>query len=330
LRALEEAPHRFDLFAALRQLECLHPGSPRIGEASRPAEEPVRIGQVPSLAFAPATVAEFKSGTAERPSYLATYYFGVFGPNGPLPLHLSEYAHGRELNNHDASFRRFADIFHHRLASLFYRAWADAQPAVSLDRPEPRFDLYIGSLVGRGGPELRGRDSVADDAKLGRAGRFALAVRPPQGLIGILEDYFGLPFTLLEQVGEWLPLERKHRLALGERNDASALGSGTMLGKSVWSCQHAFRLICGPLSFSDFAALLPGEPRLTHARDLVRNYSGDELKWTLNLVLLAAEVPKLELGRAGKLGWSTWLGTRASAAPANEVVIDPDFLAARA
>src|SRR5262249_55944074 len=154
--------------------------------------------------------------SADRPSYLATYYFGLFGPNGPLPLHLTEYAHSRELNYRDSSFRRFADLFHHRLTSLFYRAWADAQPVVSFDRSEPRFDLYVGRLLGIGMPEMRDRDKVADHAKLGRAGRFSLAARPPEGLIAILADYFGFRFALREMVGEWLRLARADRLELGE------------------------------------------------------------------------------------------------------------------
>src|SRR5262249_5759495 len=158
------------------------------------------------------------------------YYFGLFGPNGPLPLHLTEYAHSRELNYRDAAFRRFADIFHHRLASLFYRAWADAQPVVSFDRPGPRFDVYVGSLVGLVMPEMQGRDSPADHATLGGAGRFSLATRPPEGLIGILADYFGLRFAARELVGEWLELAKADRLELGERKPATLLGFGSVLG----------------------------------------------------------------------------------------------------
>src|SRR5690606_24274645 len=87
LGALGEAPHRFGFFAALRQLECLYADKPRIGRAARPGDEPVRLGQSPSLSFAPASIAEFRPGGAETPSYVGVYFFGLFGPNGPLPLH---------------------------------------------------------------------------------------------------------------------------------------------------------------------------------------------------------------------------------------------------
>jgi len=326
LRALEEAPYRFGLFAALRRLECLYADKPRVGEAARPVDEPVRLGQEPSLSFAPSTVASFEPGAPGKPGYLSTYFFGLFGPNGPLPLHLTEYAHSRELNYDDASFRRFADIFHHRLLSLFYRAWAESQPVVSLDRASPRrYDVYVGSLLGIGAPELRGGDTVPDDAKLALAGRFALATRPAEGLVGILEEFLGLRFAVRELVGEWLPLATTHRLVLGGEEETATLGSSSVLGGSVFSCQHCFQLVCGPLRFADFERLLPGRSSLARLRDLVRNYLGDEFRWTVNLVLRHDDVPRSTLGVAGRLGWTTWLGRRASGEDAGDVVIDPFF-----
>ena len=48
--------------------------------------------------------------------------FGLFGPNGPLPVHMTEYARERIYHHQDTSLSAFADLFHHRLALLFYRA----------------------------------------------------------------------------------------------------------------------------------------------------------------------------------------------------------------
>jgi hypothetical protein len=77
--------------------------------------------------------------------------FGLFGPNGPLPLHMTAFARERRLHKGDHTFQAFADLFHHRLLLLFYRAWAQAQPTASLDRPrDDRFAGYVGSLIGVG------------------------------------------------------------------------------------------------------------------------------------------------------------------------------------
>ena len=106
----EAEPFRFSFYRALRHLECLHSDRPRLGEAMRASEEPVRLGQEPSLGFAPSNLASFSKGANGKPSRLAVRFLGLFGPNGPLPLHLTEYAYDREHNFGDRTFRCFADV----------------------------------------------------------------------------------------------------------------------------------------------------------------------------------------------------------------------------
>lgn len=178
-QSLREKPWKFDFFQAVRRLECADSRKPRVGKALKATEEPVRLAQEPSLAFAPSTVAAFKSADAQSPARLSVFFLGLFGPHGPLPLHLTEYARDRIRNRGDATFSRFVDIFHHRMLSLFYRAWANAQPAVQFDRPdEDRYATYIGALFGLGMDSFRNRDAFPDLAKLHYAGRFAIPGRP--------------------------------------------------------------------------------------------------------------------------------------------------------
>ena len=82
-----------------------------------------------------AALASFESRKGAPPR-LQVRLFGLFGPNGPLPLHLTEYARERLRLAGDPTFARFCDIFHHRFLALFYRAWAQAQPHVNRDRPK--------------------------------------------------------------------------------------------------------------------------------------------------------------------------------------------------
>jgi type VI secretion system protein ImpH len=88
-RALAESPYRYDFYQTLRRLECLYDGKPRWGEALRPVDEPVRLGQDPDLSFAPAPLASFEADGGKTPR-LQVRLFGLFGPNGPLPLHITE------------------------------------------------------------------------------------------------------------------------------------------------------------------------------------------------------------------------------------------------
>jgi type VI secretion system protein ImpH len=69
LAALAEAPYRYDFYQTLRRLECLYDTRPRWGQALRPVDEPVRLGQDPDLSFAPAPLAAFggqSGGTTSR------------------------------------------------------------------------------------------------------------------------------------------------------------------------------------------------------------------------------------------------------------------------
>ena len=135
LRPLAAAPERFDLFAALRLLESAYPNHPRLGEARRARDEPVRLNQPPHLHFPPAQIAGFRAGQGAASAVLTTYGFGLFGPQGPLPLHVTAEALSRLRHRHDPALAAFCDLFHHRLATLYYRAWANARPSVEHDRP---------------------------------------------------------------------------------------------------------------------------------------------------------------------------------------------------
>ncbi len=328
LQALAERPHEFDFFTVLRYIECLYPDKPRLGEGARPIDDPIRLVQEPSLAFATSTLASFRPAPSEgEPHRLSQYFFGLFGPHGPLPVHLTEYAKDRDHNEKDPTFRRFADIFHHRMLLLFYRAWANAGPETSLDRPTAsRFDAYVGSMFGVGSADLRNRDAVPDSAKFHLAGLLAMKTRPATALVAILNVFMQLQFRVREFVGGWMHLPAGDWSKLGSRVGASTLGGDVVLGSNVWTCQNRFRLICGPLPYASFQRLLPRRKSLAKLRDLVRNYLGDEFDWDLNLVLFAKDVPELKLGKSGELGWTTWLGKRRSESDAADVIVNPNTL----
>lgn len=321
---LQREPYHFDFFQALRRLECAYPDKPRFGQALRTTDGPIRLAQQLSLAFAPATLAAFDAGKDGQPARLEVNFFGLLGPNGPLPLHITEYARDRLRNAKDPTFARFLDIFHHRLLELFYRAWGNAQPTVSFDRPElDRFATYTGALFGLGMPMLRRRDAIPDFTKLHYAGRLACQTRHAEGLQAILADFFKLPIAIEQFVGHWLALPKDAQCRLGDSPNTGTLGMTVVIGSRVWDRQHKFRITCGPLLFADYQRLLPGGTSLTRLLALVRNYIGDELIWDLNLILKQAEVPPLQLGAAGRLGWTTWLTSRPKAEDAADLTLEP-------
>ncbi len=321
--ALRREPYAFHFFQALRRLECLYRDQPRLGKSTRLVDDPVRLAQEPSLAFAPATLAAFDPRSEGRPPRLSEYFLGLFGPNGPLPLHLTEYARDRWRNHDDRTFAWFADIFHHRMLSLFYRAWADTQPTVSYDRPETdRFNVYIGAQFGLGMPSLWNRDAVPDLAKFHYAGRLVCQTRNAEGLQAILADFFKISVLIEMFVGHWLPLSEASRCRLGETPATGLLGMTAVIGERVWDCQYRFRIVMGPMTLGEFQRLLPGRDSLRRLVAWVRNYVGDELLWDVNLILKKEEVPPLMLGEGSQLGWTTWLTDRPLARDADDLKLD--------
>jgi type VI secretion system protein ImpH len=335
---LDEAPHAFDFFQAIRRLDCAHPDKPQTGLSSRALDDPVRFGQEASLAFAPATLQAVEKET-DRPPRLIQRFFGLLGPQGPLPLHMTEYVRDRMRNHEDYTLLRFLDVFHHRMTSFFYRAWARVRPTVSFDNPtSDRFGEYVASIFGMGMRPLTNRDALPDLPKRHFAGLMSCQTRHAEGLLAILKGYFRLPVEVQEFVGQWIELPANCRCLLGQ--SAAALGVNTTVGSHVWDCQQKFRVIFGPLSLDDYYRMLPGggildpttgeEPagqdgfsedgriqqgqhrtpsgvsleRLTAA---VRGYVGDQLQWDLQLYLRKEEMPPLGLGIVGHLGWSSWM-----------------------
>ena len=325
LNALEAAPYRHDFYQALRRIECLFSDKPRWGQALRPADEALRLAQEPDLSFAPATVSAFRQATAGRPARMEVRFLGLFGPNGPLPLHLTEYARERLLHNGDATFPRFLDLFHHRFLSLFYRAWAQAQPTVSLDRPrDDRFSAYVGSVFGLGTARMRNRDSIPDFAKLYFSGLLVRQARNADGLTALIAGYFRVPVHIETFVGHWMNLPVGDRSRLGAHDAGAMLGCGAVLGARVWDRQHKFRIRLGPLNLEQYESFLPGGSAIQSLVSWVRQYLCYELEWDVCLVLAGAQAPQLQPGRYGLLGWTTWLGRRSVTEDAADLTLDAE------
>jgi type VI secretion system protein ImpH len=329
LDALEREPYRFDFYQTLRRLECLHDERPRWGEALRPLHEPIRLGQEPDLMFAPAPLASFKVRD-QAPPLLLVRLFGLCGPNGPLPIHLTEYVHNREHHEKDPTWSRFLDIFNHRFIALFYRAWARAQPHVNYDRPSgDRFAIYVGAFAGLASKPSRDRDAVPDLAKFFHIAALARQVRNSEGLGQILRHFFRVPIKIEEFVGHWLSLDEGQRTVLS--SERAVLGAGAVLGRAVWDRQHKFRIRLGPLTLEQYERFLPGAAALRQLVSWVRLYLCFELEWDVALTLQASEVVRAQatLGGRQRLGWTTWLGARRSTAPADGLHLDAEAFAVR-
>ncbi|MFT3717325.1 type VI secretion system baseplate subunit TssG [Pseudorhodoferax sp.] len=316
--SLRDAPWAHDFFALLRRLEALHPEAPRIGRALRPSQEPIRLGQEPELDFAPAPLASFAHEKHMPAPRLGVRFFGLLGPQGPMPLHLTEYVRERLRWRNDPTAARFLDMFHHRMLALFYRAWADAQPTVQHDRPgHDRFAAWLGAGFGQAAAApLQG--ALPRQAQLFQAGLLGARSRHPEGLAKLLAQYFRVPVRIEEHVAHRLTIAPEDCSRLGHARNrpervarpAAQLGRSANAGHAVPDRQFRFRVVLGPLTLAQYHDFLPAGRAWPPLRDWVRQYAGLDLRWDVQLVLARAELPAPRLGRQLALGVACWLGRR--------------------
>jgi len=321
---LARNPFAFDFFRAVRLLENSRRDLPRIGRSLSPSEDPLRFCQNPSLAFAPSSLEAFQQRAEDPAPKLFLRFFGLLGPNAPLPPHLTEYAFERMHNFGDPTFAAFLNIFNHRLASFLYRAWAANQKAVDLDRGEDqRFSFFIGSFFGVGMESLQNRDSVQDWAKLYFSGRLSCQTRNAEGLGAILREYFEIKTEIQTFVGRWMDLPADSICRIGESPETGAVGINTILGARFYDCQLNFRIRLGPMKLADFELMLPHGNAFPRLKYWVLNYCGEHFFWDVQLVLQAGEVPAIQLGSAGRLGWTTCLKTQPFTHDAEDLILNP-------
>src|SRR4029079_4943953 len=123
---LLEQPEQHDFLLAMRRLEGAFADRPRIGHSATRREEYVTLGQNPSLAFPPSTIDAAKR-TGKDSVAVFVQFLGLCGPQGALPLALTQEAY-QYLRANDDALARFFDLFNNRFLQLFFRAWADVRP----------------------------------------------------------------------------------------------------------------------------------------------------------------------------------------------------------
>jgi type VI secretion system protein ImpH len=312
---LQAEPRVHDFFAVLRRVESLRPDLPRLGRALRPSQEALRLAQEPELDFAPAGLASFDPGAAAAPR-LGVRFFGLLGPQGPMPLHFTEYVRERLRYRGDAAPARFLDLFHHRLLLLFYRAWAQAQPTVHHDRPDDdRFAAWLGASCGLG-VEAQGPRALPESARLFQAGLLGARSRHPEGLTKLLANHFRVPVRIEPHIAQWLLLAEEDRTRLGfarNRREHGAAGPGQLgvtaaSGSKLRDRQYKFRVGLGPLTLAQYDAFLPGGAAWRALCEWVQHYAGLDLRWDVQLTLGRDHVPPPRLGGGLRLGVATWIG----------------------
>lgn len=317
----------YDFFELLRRLE--ETGG-RFGEAGTPDREPARLGQSARMAFAASDVAGFEPGEDGLPARVTTNVVGLLGPEGPMPIHLTRWVLDRlsqrwfagdsRRETTDTTFLDFANLLQHRMIALYYRAWADGQPAVQAGRSGGgRIRAMLAALGGIGLPGTAAAGSERLDAiRLEQAPALAQQVEGPERLTAALAAVTGVPVRLVEFVGAWVPVPKALQTRLGMAG--AALGRTATMGPRTFDRQNRVEIRLGPLTLNQYERFLPGGSERPVLMRAIRDLVGHGLDVDVRLVLRRDEVPPARLG-AGRLGRTGWLAPAAAGPDAEEMVM---------
>ena len=317
-----------DFWALVRALDNANLARPRLGFGKTPGDENIRFGQAPFLHFPPTDIAEIieggrRAGGSQEgvDAALIVYFFGLLGVNGPMPLEFTSYVFRRSHNYFDNTWRRFLDIIHHRFLTLYCRAYAAGQQAMSFDRPgaDPIAGV-IKSLTGfppRQGPEERREGIILHSAQ-----HFSFLAKNRSGLEEVLRRTFAFNLEVRDFIPASYDIPPECRALLG-RKQSSVLGLNLQIGRTYMSITGKFEIRMGPLGFDEYRRFMSSKNGFALMNETVALYLDRPLDYAAVFWVLRNTIPLAQLGfdleearwDAPQLGVSCWIGN-----PEEEIV----------
>ena len=295
---------RYGVFPVLRAAEARAKDLPRISASRLPSQNIVDLNQVPLLSH-PASTLESIEIKGTRAS-VNGYWFGLTGPMGPLPLHLSEFALNERRNSAKRPFGRFLDVLAGRMLQFFYRAWADSQPAAHADRPnDDNFARYLAALSGAA-ENVPANAAFPTRARLHYASLFA-SHRSAAGVQDALTHLLGTPVKLVEFLPRWRDIEPADRSKLGAPGGFNALGRDTVTGSSVRAYTDAYRVVIRARSFAEYESFLPTGAQFKVAAEALDAFTPSHLEWEIEVELDEREARPARLDGRTRMGWTSWM-----------------------
>lgn len=326
--SLRDNPLKWGYFQAVRNLDSIYytrdKAHRRTGEADTLRGEAVRYKQKPFFGFKDSEIDEFAVTAEKSPASLYVNFLGLWGTNSPLPLVFTEYAFNRAKHQDDSTLINFMDIFHHRMLSLFYKAWAINQQSVNADRKDDdKFSKYLSSIIG-----LRAFHTVKDTSPLSLysriyfSGHLMRCMPNISNLSAILSDYFKTKAEVKPFMVEHKNIPVEDRFYLSRKNRNGMLGKNIAIGEKFITSMMKFRVVLGPMNLINYMKMFPGKNGYLQLVNWVKYYVAGEFTFDIQLILNYSEVPAMSLGKIGTLGCACWLRSNPAVPVENKVVIN--------
>lgn len=343
IRQLIERPQQFQFFQAVRLIDLwLRRSAAASGQT---LDRVLRFKNSVSLAFPPSEIealsvdadADIGSDHALQAAldqgrlrhiHITPAFMGFLGISGVLPYYYTDAIAAQIHYDKNESARAFLDLFSHRAMTLFYRAWEKCHIEYRLDGngndgflPLP---LALAGIRPRQPLATGTQDALIADEVVAH---YAALIRHrpvcADMLVGVLNDYFGLPFRLEQFVGAWETLRPDERARAGV--DHRQLGVNMILGPRYRRSDLCVRLWIGPLSRAQFDHFLPGAGGGKALQALLALFAVPTIRYEVRLILRAADVAPVKLDWQSRLGRGSFVGTRPAAADQDQTRYDIQF-----
>jgi type VI secretion system protein ImpH len=293
--------YEFHFAQVVRILHKLAPQKEKVGTRDDPAQDPLLFKAQVSFGVSSSDVHDL---TMLPTPTLTVSFTGIAGIQGPLPSVFTEMVVER-MKAKDFATRDFLDIFNHRLMTFWYTLYGKVYPGL-LDTPMEKTPIGQ-ALMDLGG--VRFHTEGAHMAPLGTL----FWQRPPsaRGLEKAIVGFFNLPCRIVPFEGGWNEVNASEYTLLGRR--FQTLGVDTMLGSKSYDQGAGFRLVLGPLSYTEFQDFLPStqaESGLNRLKSLVDAYFDAPPSYKIELLLKREDVPAVRLSGEYALSRNAWLNAR--------------------
>ncbi len=320
------APGEFDFVQAVDLLQqwaekSRPPGGPRpqaLGKGSDPRKEALALTAAFELSFRPQPLEGIDARAGRARPLLTTNFFGLAGPDGPLPEAYVELIRTQVLAQ-ESGAAEFLAIFQHRLLSFAYRAENEFRSVGPFSAPgEGPLAAALRGLLGmqKGDTDPHLEQLLQSNMALASQQRRSL-----HGFVTLLGKQFGVKVTGSEWAGRWAALPDELQTVLGEAGRNDVLGEGAVLGSRVLNVDGAVRVDLGSVPEALYLSLLPQGARHRELASLCSWYLGPNLCCYVRMAMEAAELPPPVLDDTYLLGHTTWLGP-ARGLPAIELVLN--------
>ena len=299
-----------DFFVLLERLHVLLGDNLEAPGSDEPERQRIRLSNYAGLGFPASDVSRAERLSQSDPHQIEVQatFFGMHGPDSPLPSHYVErlaYEAGQGVGIRPAFF----DVFHHRLLTLLHQAWRKYRHYIRF-RPGASDPLSqrLFALIGLENTAIRGATPIAWSRLLSFAGAVVHRSRSPAMVAGLIAHCFDLDDVAIRDFElRYTDIDPGDRVQLGFLN--GMLGESFRVGDSVRTRHSKFTIVIANLSQERFREFLPRGENFERLRQLVAFLLRDPMPCDLELALRENEITSFNLagGIGTELGWTSFL-----------------------